>query len=163
MEYSKSNGLIHDSNVLSAVEYPLFQEEDTSKDSYRNEAMRHMFEPNPVNDLFFSDVNISTLQDAIRYLVYKRSGHVVGKQSDTELKVIMRSVYLQYSKNMRFKVVEQVRDLNKIVLDYCVPNIVANVKQHIGYYNNSTKLPIPMEHSKSSSSAGLKTLILEKF
>jgi hypothetical protein len=164
MDFRKSNGLIQPDGLVNVQEYPLF-EDGPSKNTYRSEALKNIHEVSAVNDLFFSDLNVNTLQDGIRYLVYKRSGNnlVIGKQSDSELKVVMRSIYLQYAKNVPFKVLEQVKELNKMVLDYCVNNVMANVQQHIRFYTDIQSLPIPLEHSKSSSSAGLKTLHLEKF
>ena len=40
----------------------------------------------------------------------------------------MRSIYLQHSKNNDDKIQEQVRELNGLVLQYCIPNIIVNIK-----------------------------------
>ena len=55
--------------------------------------------------------------------VFKTSGNRIGRQSDTELQIIMRSIYLQYSENNNCNIISQVKVLNKKVLDYCVEKI----------------------------------------
>ena len=40
------------------------------------------------------------IQNQIRYKIYtiSKGEHTIGEQSDVELKIIMRSIYLQYGK-----------------------------------------------------------------
>ena len=52
-----------------------------------------------LNKVFFSKQNIIYLHKMIIKRVSEKSGYKIGKQSDTELQVIMRSIYLQYGKN----------------------------------------------------------------
>ena len=117
-----------------------------------------------VHELFFSDLNVDALQRGIITLVYKESNNKirVGKQSNIELEIIMRSIYLQYSRNVQARVVDQVKELNQKVLDYCVQNVLSNAHQYVSYLNDSSRLPEPMPRWKNMSSAGSRTLIMEK-
>ena len=45
----------------------------------------------------------------------------------------MRSMYLQYAKNLNYDIKEQVKELNTMVIRWCVDEIIKNVKQYIGY------------------------------
>jgi len=58
--------------------------------------------------------------------------------------------------NQKFK--EQIEYLNKLVLDYCVPNVMSEVEQYLGYLDNVQKLPNPLPLPENLSSAGTKTL-----
>ena len=82
----------------------------------------------------------------IRYNVYLRSGkkHIIGRQSDTQLQIIMRSIYLQNSKNLNTDIKGQIQELNKLVIDYCVPNILVEVEQYIQYKVSVSKIPEPL-------------------
>ena len=62
--------------------------------------VRHTHSENGVSDLFFSGENIDNIQEQIINIVYKKSGGKwkIGRQSDTQLKIIMKSIYLQHSK-----------------------------------------------------------------
>tara|TARA_B100000427_G_scaffold326135_1_gene334228 strand:+ start:756 stop:1148 length:393 start_codon:yes stop_codon:yes gene_type:complete len=114
----------------------------------------------PLSRAFFSRENIDSLQTSIRYNVWLSSGkkHVIAKQSDNELIVIMRSVFLQNSKNRESDILYQVKELNKIVLDYTVKHILTQVRQYITYTKDiSNPRPI-MEHSVNTSIRGSRQL-----
>ena len=74
---------------------------------------------------FLSQQNIQMLQNGIRAGVYKKSNgqYTIGQQDCDSLKIIMRSVYLQYAANQKNNISEQVAELNNIVLNYCVQQV----------------------------------------
>ena len=45
----------------------------------------------------------------------------------------MRGIFLQNAKNNNEDIQKQVLDLNEIVIEYCVKNILVNLKQYLGY------------------------------
>ena len=57
------------------------------------------------------------IQNNIRYTVYVKTNkkHIIDKQSDIELQIIMRSMYLQHSPNLEYNYKEQLEYLNKLV------------------------------------------------
>jgi hypothetical protein len=73
----------------------------------------------------------------------------------------MRSIYLQYSKNLPTKVIEQVRELNKKVLDWSVKEVLSNLKQFQKYKKDVSTMPIPLERSPLITTKGTKTLELK--
>ena len=115
---------------------------------------------NKVSDLFFSNSNLQIIQNAIRHNIWLRSNKqfVIGNQSETQLEIVMRSIYLQYSKNQDNNIKEQILRLNELVLKHCIPNILSNIKQYLTYKKDLTTGPILMDHPKNVSSAGSKTL-----
>jgi hypothetical protein len=78
-----------------------------------------------LSQVFFSEQNIQIIQNGIRAGVYKKSNgqYVIGPQDCDSLKIIMRSVFLQYSANQPNNISEQITELNKIVLDYCIQQV----------------------------------------
>jgi hypothetical protein len=124
-----------------------------------------MLSESGVRDVFFSPSNVDALQEGVRYGVYMASGgkHVIGRQSDNELMVVMRSTFLQESKNLEVNVLEQIKVLNAVVLQYCVPLIHSNVIQFYGYKKDISKLPVPLEHGANMSSSGSKVLYVPSF
>lgn len=161
---SKYNGRV---DVMDKQYTPFMNtdEELSQNDKYNPTAIKNIHTKDELNDLYFSKVNIDALQQGIRYSVFKKSSnkHIIGDQSETELKVIMRSMYLQYGKNKPYDIVQQVRELNKLVLDYAVPRILSQIEQNIGYRKEISSLPVPLERAQNESVKGTKVLFRKEF
>jgi hypothetical protein len=97
---------------------------------------------------FFSQQNIQMLQNGIRAGVYKKSNgqYTIGPQDCDSLKIIMRSVYLQYAANQVNNISEQVAELNKIVLNYCIQQVYSEAQGYIKYVNDASTLVVPIAH-----------------
>ena len=154
------NGRVIDVTTTNYNTIPLFDGNNDKKDNFKYEALQHIQTPSALGMLFFSKANIDRIQTELRYQVWLQSGkkHVVGKQSAIELEVIMRAIYLQFSLNQDKNFKQQINYLNKLVLDYCVPNVLSEVEQYLGYLDNVQKLPNPLPLPENLSSAGTKTL-----
>ena len=118
-------------------------------------------EDNILNSTFFSKKNITIIQNSIRHGIYTNSNgkYVISDQSKTQLEIIMRSIYLQYSKNLDYNIKEQIVELNKMVVQFCIPQITSNIKQYLNYRDTISQAPQYMEHPKNVSNSGSKTLI----
>ncbi len=125
--------------------------------------LKGIFQNTPLSCAFLSKQNIDSLQTNIRYSVWLKTNkkHVIGKQSDKELNIIMRSVYLQYSKNLPNNILAQVKELNKIVLDYAVDKIIVQLKQYIEYQKHINGKREILPHSINMSSRGSKQLSIK--
>ena len=154
------NGRVVDITKKNYKTIPLFEGNNDKKDNFKYEALQHVQAPSALAMLFFSKANLDRIQTELRYQVWLQSGkkYVIDKQSDIELEVIMRSIYLQFSLNQDKDFKEQITYLNKLVLDYCVPNVLSEVEQYLGYLDNVQKLPNPLPLPENLSSAGTKTL-----
>ena len=128
--------------------------------NYAQEATKNIHCDSELARVYFSKENIDLLQDMIRYQVYEQSHrqHVIARQSDTELEVIMRHFYLTYGKNQPDRLTEQVAELNTYVINECVPMILSSVEQYLAYRLRITQQPIPLAHSVNMSSKGSKQL-----
>lgn len=118
-----------------------------------------------VSNVYFSKDNIENLHKGIINNVYNKSkgSYKIGKQSGDELTIVMRSIYFQHSKNNPNNVLEQVRELNKYVIDWCTDEIITNIKQYDSYKQSISTLPMPLEHSQLSTQKGTRTLEIKSF
>ena len=142
------------SYMMSQIEHP-----DKNTD-YQDYAVSNIQQKTPLSNLYFSQKNIENVQNQIRYAVYKMSNqkYVIGQQSDIALKIIMRGYYLQYGKFTSNNIKEQIKELNKLVVQYSVPQIMNEIEQYNTYIYDVQHLPMPMERSLNVSSAGTKNL-----
>jgi hypothetical protein len=130
--------------------------------SFHTEAIKTIHSSNTLNSIYFSESNIEKIQQNIIQIVRQKQKYIIKKQSPIELKIIMRSIYLQYSKHLDTEIESQVTDLNQLTVDECVPNIISNIQQYLKYRKDKECLPIPLEHPKHMSSAGTKTLTMSQ-
>ena len=135
-------------------------ENNTTQVNFQQEALYGIQETTKLNQLFFSKQNMNNIQDKIRYQVYinTEKKHVIGKQSDVELEIIMRSIYLQHSPNLPNQIQEQIKYLNELVSNWCVEKIIPEIYQYVGYLKEVEYMPVPLEHPVNLSSKGTKNL-----
>jgi hypothetical protein len=110
-------------------------------------------EMTPLSQAYFNKQNIDKIQQQIINQVRIRSNNKynIGRQSDLQLQIIMRSMYLSYSKNNNNNIQKQIDDLNSMVIDDCIKKIIPEIKQYLHYRNDiSTPRYIP-PHSVNPS------------
>ena len=155
------NGRItFDSEERSSM-IPGFVTDTSVERSFQTDMLRGNWEKTGLSEVFFSADNVEVIQNNIRKSVYERSkpkGYVIDRQSIEELKIIMRAIYLQYSRNLPNNIAEQIADLNKKVCDWSVPHILSAVDHYFFYINDISHLPVPLAHMQHLSSAGTKSL-----
>ena len=135
--------------------YKLFNKEGNAGNTISNN-----FNENQLSALYFSKENVENLHTLIRHNVWLRSNktHVIDKQSTLQLEIIMRSIFLQYSKNLPNNIKEQIDELNSYVLDYSVSTIISAIKQYLGYKKDISTLPTVMDLPEYLTTAGDKSL-----
>lgn len=145
--------------------YNLFKEENKPSLNFNDEAIKGTHSNNDISRVFFSKENIDALQDAIRYQVYVKSckQHVIDRQSDTELKIVMRATYLENARHATRDVMAEIRRLNLLVIEFCVPRIMQEINIYMRYKADISSLPVPMERGQFSSSKGTKVLETKQF
>tara|TARA_B110000008_G_C16962010_1_gene560522 strand:+ start:1678 stop:2160 length:483 start_codon:yes stop_codon:yes gene_type:complete len=147
-----NNGRI---NIMGPNKDPLFglysQDNKNKSTSYKN-AMVGNLENTVLSNAFFSADNIQIIQNGIKAGVYHLSNgqHVIGNQDEDTLKIIMRSTFLQFSNNNPNNITQQIIDLNKLVTEYCIPNINNEADAYLKYKKDVSTLAVPHARPKST-------------
>jgi len=105
------------------------------------------WEDNILARVFFSSGNIQILQNGLRAGVYAMSKKtiVIPPQNVDQLKIIMRSTYLQYAEHLPTNITQQVERLNKIVWDYAVPTVYNEAVGYMKYMQDQSSLVMPID------------------
>jgi hypothetical protein len=143
---------------------PFFLQDKIVKDDrtmYDN--LKYTQQNTAVSNLFFSVKNVQIIQNALRAGVYKMSQekYIIDEQNKDIINIIMRAMFLQHSINQPDNLTQQIIDLNKIVVDYCVPKIYSEVEGYINYKKDASTLAVPLD--KPMCEYTDKTLELHKF
>ena len=121
----------------------------TTENSIQKTLMKSIYEPTPIGELFFSPENINRIQQKIKYEVFVRTN---GKykleidQNETDLFVVMRDVLITCGVNSPYKIVHQVKELNKRTIERILPDMITIIKQDDEYIKQLDKPidPIPL-------------------
>ena len=171
------NGRIFLNDTENVNEYDLYKDSSKEAHNFKN-TLGYNQESTPLSVAYFSKNNVDAIQQEIKLRVYQitkedndplytksnnNNGIVISRQDDLQLQIIMRSMYLQYAKNMNSDIAEQINELNELVIKECIPGIITNIKQHLLYVSDIQRYPMPMDHSVNSSSKGDKTFSLYNY
>jgi len=111
-----------------------------------NNPVKGILEQTEVTKVFFSNENKSALQKMMKYEVYTQFNNtIISDQSEEQLFIIMRSMLLQYGNLLNPNVLEEVKTLNKYVLDFAVDRIISELIQYTGYINKIDNTPQLMQ------------------
>jgi hypothetical protein len=115
--------------------FSLYAGEPLPSQDTRQELIGHMHTETPLNRTFFSQSNIDLLQQKIQQQVSQMSGgkFQIDKQSDDDLKLIMRSYYLMFGRNNPATVASDLEDLNARVVGYSAAKIYSEVDFYMFY------------------------------
>jgi hypothetical protein len=115
--------------------------------TFRN-ATEGLWTDTPLSLAFFSKENMTIIQNGIRAGVYHQSNgqYVIGPQDCDTLKIIMRGIFLQNSANQVNNVPQQIAELNKIVLNYCVQQVYSEAQGYMKYLDDASTLVVPISH-----------------
>ena len=157
--------------------YDLYKDSSKEQKNVQN-SLNYNQEETPLSVIYFSKNNLDKIQQEIKLRVYQitkedndplyiksnnTNGIQLGRQDDTQLQIIMRSIYLQFAKNMNSDINQQVHELNELVIKECIPTIITNIKQHLLYIKDIQQYPIPMDMSVNTSSKGDNTFSLYNY
>lgn len=153
-------------SIGSRMSVPGFDYLKTAEPNFVADMLRGNLNPSEVALAYFTPRNAAILQESIRRGVLEKSGnkrYMIDDQDIDELKMIMRGIYYQYAKNNEFDIHGQVRELNKLVIDWCVPRILSEIDQYNYYLKDISHMPVPLTQPMSMSSAGTRSLPFQPF
>ena len=123
-----------------------------NKTSEYRDALAGDIESNMLATVYFSAENIQIVQNGLRAGVYKMSGdkYIIAPQNIDTLKVIMRSIFLQYAEYDMNNIKKEVARLNKLVLDYAVQSVYNEAVGYMKYCEDQSTLAVPLELPRQS-------------
>lgn len=165
MNSQNRNGRINTLNNTNYNIYDLFKQDNREQLNFNEEAIKGTHSTNKISQIIFSNNNINALQDAIRYQVWLKTEkkYVIDRQSDTELKIIIKAVYLENARFDEPDTLKEIKRLNMIIIDYCLSKILPEINIYMRYKSDIEKLPIPLNRGEFISSKGTKTLEMKEF
>lgn len=121
-------------------------------DTYYRKAMTGNWENSMLTKTFFSADNMRILQNGIKAGVYHKSKgrFQIADQDPDVLKMIMRSTFLQSSKNLPTNITGQVKQLNDLVLGYAIPQVLGEAVGYVKYKNDASMMYTPMQRPAST-------------
>jgi hypothetical protein len=157
------NGRVNILNPNTQFQFSLFKTNDNNRTTSYNDALVGNWNDTLLSKAFFSSNNMTIIQNGIRAGVFKISNgrYSVAPQDETNLKIIMRSIFLQNARNDPNNITEQLSELNNLVLKYCIPNVFSEATSYIKYKNDVSTLAVPMKRPTFVSVKGDKQLELK--
>lgn len=142
---------------------PLFAPEPYLVSSMMKENIQYRHSNTSLNKQFFSPENIDRLQSQIQTLVRQMVGADIGRQSDSDLMLIMRSYYLQYARNNPDEVAQEIAELNDRVAQFAANRIAVEVEAYRYYRKDILDFPEPIARPIDTQIYGTRTGELKSF
>lgn len=112
--------------------------------------------PTPLNCLFFSNENRELIQRGIRQNILNKYKVRVDNQSEENVLVIMRAIFINNAYDDYNNIEAQVRQLNAITIKLATENIITAVAQYYGYIRDVDRPLQPPPVPANISLYGLK-------
>ena len=110
----------------------------------------------PLNTLFFSRFNVNILQRGIRQDFKNKTGIAIDYQNEDDLYAIMRVVFINNAGDHEYRVNEQVKNMNSIVVNTAISQIQSGVSQYMGYIHDMDRGLEPIDAPVNTSTVGNK-------
>jgi hypothetical protein len=142
-----NNGMLNDVHLIPQKAINMVPGESPMFNNTEGDSLKGIHESSGVSETYFSRENMATLQATIRYEVHKNTNKIIDRQSEQELNIVMRSIYLQHGNPVipSNNIINEIQKLNEMVVNFCTGQITTQVKQYIGYIKKLSSLPIPID------------------
>ncbi len=104
---------------------------------------------------FFSATNMDTIQSNLRIIVREKTGYLIGRQSEEQVALIMRSVFTLHA-NTGAGLEDEVRRLNAYVLAQLAPQVGTGIAAYLGYVRDASQMHVPLERPTNQSQKGTR-------
>jgi len=94
---------------------------------------------NQVASILFSERNLERVQTMIRTIIKNKYGYSIGRQSQDEISIVLRSMYEMHGNPGAPNPATEVSRLNARAMEFFIPHIKANIESYIAYIRDSTK------------------------
>ena len=139
--------------------YPLISEREGKGLESMSRAMLRSIaqQPSPLAAAFFGPRNVDDVQARLRAELLRRTGHRIDRQSDEQLLILMRNVFVQHAGHAG-DVAREVRRLGNLVLAQAIPIVASGLAQYLSYIRDASTLPPPLPHAQATSNKGSRSL-----
>lgn len=141
----------------------LFAAEPYMTSSMVKENIQFRHTNTPLNEEFFGQANIDLLQSRIQAEVRQMVGAEIGRQSDPDLMMVMRSYYLQYARNDPSDSRGELAELNDRVVSFCANRIAVEVEAYRYFRKDILDFPEPIARPIDVHIYGTRTGELKSF
>lgn len=141
----------------------LFAAEPYLVSSMMKENIQYRHSNTSLNEQFFGQANIDLLQARIAGEVRQMVGATIGRQSDPDLMIVMRSYYLQYANNDPNDVAGELAELNDRVVGFCSNRIAVEVEAYRYFRKDILDFPTPIARPVDVQIYGTRTGELKSF
>lgn len=115
---------------------------------------------NPLNTAFFSQGNLNYLQRRIQEIIKEKTDMEIARQSDDQLLIVMRNIYMQKGALQVQDVKAEVARLNGRVLKAVIPIVGSGLAGYLVYLRDASQMPVPLARGEQTSVKGSKTASL---
>lgn len=124
------------------------------------EAHKGILQESVLSRMFFHPKNVNIIQMRIIKDVFDKTKgkYLIEKQSEDDIMVVMRSMFLQHARHLEYDLDKQVDELNFYVIDDVAPGIISEIWAQEGYLKKVFEPREIMEHPINLSSSGTRTL-----
>jgi hypothetical protein len=143
-----SNGKIDITGPNISAKFSMMDKIPINTNTNYQNVLTGNFERSKLSDAYFSKQNIQIIQNGIRKGVYDKSQYriLVDNQPEDQIVTVMRAMYLQNSKNLETNISQQIKELNNLVLTYCINNVFNEAVAYLKYKEDASTMHRPMQH-----------------
>jgi len=138
-------------DYYNKVNYTNSPDTNTLRNCNTQDQLKGILDETLLSNTYFSIDNIQNIQNMIRYYFYQEKNEVISEQSNNELLIIMRGIYIKYSNsaaNTLDEIKGEVLELNNIVTEFSLKQIYINYDNYNKYLNDMETLPSPIDLPK---------------
>lgn len=156
------NGRVNIVTPDTKTQFALYDKIPVKVDAFQDALQGNVYNTQ-LSDAYFSRENIQNIQNQIRHAIYNVSKEqfLISEQDNDTLKIIMRSIFLQNSLNLKCNIKGQIATLNQLVLNYCIPQIYGELKGYVKFKEDISTLATPMARPTMTTTS--KQLIAKSF
>ena len=159
---SRTNGKINILGPNISAKFNMMDKIPVNVNTDYTNMLTGTFEKTTLSNVYFSQKNIQIIQNGLRKGVYDKSNKtlLVDEQPTDQIVSVMRSMFFQYSKNLEDNIPQQVEELNKYVINFCVNQVYTEAVAYLKYKEDSSKMysimNAPLYSSKTNKTLELK-------
>jgi len=144
--YFNSNGRVDIKSPNTQNLFNLYDKIPAHQCTTFRSPLEGIWENSVLSELYFSRENLEIIQNAIRRGIYDKTNgkYIIDNQDCDALKTIMRGIYLEHSANLPYNITQQIEELDKMVINFCIQQIYSELRGYVQYLHDASTLVVPI-------------------